>query len=118
MRISGNEPSSTDLWYKHLYLLQVHNKKRTIKVRHFIVWLPTIADRLGSANWSKENKGRDLTDSYDKCPYTNRKFKTVKWQYKTPQKTLIAYQLWTDLRRLVGATTAIQVVWLNQFTGS
>ena len=32
-------------------------------------------------------KGRDMTRSYDKSPYTNRKFKKGKRQHKTPPKT-------------------------------
>ena len=33
-------------------------------------------------------------------------------------KCSITQRLWTDLRCSLGVTTAIQLVWLNQFTGS
>ena len=49
-------------------------------------------------------KGRDLTQSYDNL--------------KTSPKTLITQPFWTDLGQSVGVTTATQLVWLNQFTGS
>ena len=31
-------------------------------------------------------KGRDLTQSYDKSPYTNRNVKRAKWQHKQRHK--------------------------------
>ena len=37
---------------------------------------------------------------------------------KTPPKTSITQRLRTDLRRSVGVTKAIHLVWLNRFTGS
>ena len=50
-------------------------------------------------------KGRDLTQSYDKCTYTNRKIQKASWQHtKTPPKTSITQQLQTDLGRSVGVT--------------
>ena len=59
-------------------------------------------------------KGGDLTQSYDKSPYTNRNVKRAKWQHKTtPQKSSIKQQLRTDLGRSVGVTTATQLVWLT-----
>ena len=33
-----------------------------------------------------ETKGRDLTQSYDKSPYTNRNVKRAKWQHKQRHK--------------------------------
>ena len=33
-------------------------------------------------------KGRDLTQSYDKSPYTHRKIQNATWQYKNATKTL------------------------------
>ena len=59
-------------------------------------------------------KGRDLTQSYDKSPYTNRNVKRAKWQHKpTPQKSSIKQRLRTDLGRSVGVTTATKLVWLT-----
>ena len=37
---------------------------------------------------------------------------------KTPLKTSITQRFQTDLGRSVGATTAIQLVWLNRFIGT
>ena len=37
---------------------------------------------------------------------------------KTPPKTSITHRLRTDLGRSVRVTTAIQLVWLNRFTGT
>ena len=34
----------------------------------------------------KREKGRDLTQSYDKSPYTNRNVKRAKWQHKQRHK--------------------------------
>ena len=66
-------------------------------------------------------KERDLTQSYDKSPYTDRKIKKKKQQRdntKTPTKTSITQRLRNDLGRSVGVTIATQLVWLNRFTGS
>ena len=52
-------------------------------------------------------RGRDLTQSYDNLITQNN-----------PPKTLITQQFRTDLGQSVGVTTATQLVWLNQFTGS
>ena len=60
-------------------------------------------------------KGGDLTQSYDKSPYTNRNVIRAKWQHKQhDQKSSIKQQLRTDLGRSVGVTTATKLVW---FTG-
>ena len=42
----------------------------------------------------------------------------VKRKHKDAAKTSITQQLRTNLGRSVGVTTAIQLVWLNRFTGS
>ena len=56
-------------------------------------------------------KGGDLTQSYDKSPYTNRNVKVT--TQTTPQKSSIKQQLRTDLGRSVGVTTATQLVCLT-----
>ena len=62
-------------------------------------------------------KGRDLTQSCDKNPYTHRTIQKATWQHKNATKTLITQLLQTDLGRSVGVTTVTQLVWLNnQFT--
>ena len=58
-------------------------------------------------------KGRDLTQSYDKSPYTNRNVQRGKVTTQTtPQKSSIKQRLRTDLGRSVGVTKATQLVWL------
>ena len=37
-------------------------------------------------NWTLGEKGRDLTQSYDKSPYTSRNVKRTTWQHKQPHK--------------------------------
>ena len=43
-------------------------------------------------------KGKDLTQTYDKSPYSNRKFKKAKWQHKSTTKNFeyitIVDRLW------------------------
>ena len=63
-------------------------------------------------------KGRYLTQSYDKSPYTHRKGRKSTWQHKTPPNTSITQRLQTDLRRAIGVTIATQLVWLNRLKGS
>ena len=63
-------------------------------------------------------KGWDLTQSYDKSPYTHRKPKKKSDNTQTSPKTSITQRLRTDLGRSAGATTATQLVLLNQLTGS
>ena len=62
-------------------------------------------------------KRRDLTQSYDKSPYADRKNLKATWKHKTPPKTSITQRLQTDLGRSVGVTIATKLVWLNRFTG-
>ena len=62
-------------------------------------------------------KGGDLTQSYDKSPYTHGNVKRAVTTQTTSQKSSIKQRLWTDLGRSVGVTTATQLVWLTWFTG-
>ena len=57
-------------------------------------------------------KGRDLTQSYDKSPYTHRKIQKPKWQHKNATKTSITQHLRTDLGRSVGVTIATKSYFL------
>ena len=85
----------------------------------------------------KSEKGRDLTQFYDKSPYTNRKIpkasenediwlspmskaptpteksKKQRESTKTPPKTSITQRLRTDFGRSVRVTIATQLVWLT-----
>ena len=47
-------------------------------VKHFI--------EINVNKVSRTQKGGDLTQSYDKSPYTNRNVKGAKWQYKQRHK--------------------------------
>ena len=59
-------------------------------------------------------KGRDLTQSCDKSPYTGRNVKMTKWQQTNiATKSSISQQLRPDLGRSVGATTATNLMLLN-----
>ena len=64
-----------------------------------------------------KRKRRDLTQSYDKSPYTDRKSKKQRDNTKTPPETSITQRLQTDLGRSVWVTVATQLVQLNRFTG-
>ena len=61
-----------------------------------------------------QEKGRDLTQSYYKSPYTNRNVERAVTTQTTPQKSSIAQRLRTDLGRLVGVTTVTQLAELNK----
>ena len=63
-------------------------------------------------------KGRDLTQSCDKNPYTHEQSKKQHDNIKTPPKTLITQLLRTDLGRSVGVAAVTQLVWLNRFTSA
>ena len=58
-------------------------------------------------------KGGDLTQSYDKSPYTHGNVKRAVTTQTTPQKSSIKQRLRTDLGRSVGVTTVTQLVWLT-----
>ena len=49
----------------------------------------------------REKKGRYLTQSYDKSPYTNRNVKRAKWQQKQRNKKL-DYTAIADRLKTVG----------------
>ena len=51
-------------------------------------------------------KGRDLTQSFGKSPYTNREIQKASWQHKNRhKKNSITQRLWTDSGRSVGVTS-------------
>ena len=62
-------------------------------------------------------KGRDLTQSYDKTPYTSRNVKGQSDNTNNATKSSITQRQRTDLGRSVWVTTATTMVWLNRFTG-
>ena len=63
-------------------------------------------------------KGRYLTQSCDKSPYTDRKNpKCNVTTQKMPPKTWITKRFWTDLGPSVRVMIDTKLVWLNRFTG-
>ena len=64
-------------------------------------------------HWLYRQKGGDLTQSYDKSPYTNRNVKRGKVTTQTTPQKRIKQRLRTDLGRSVGVTTATKLVWLT-----
>ena len=73
---------------------------------------------LNFVQYMRREKGRDLTQSCDKNPYTHSKIQKATWQHKTPPKTLITQLSRTDLGRSVWVTAVTQLVWLNRFTSA
>ena len=67
---------------------------------------------------AQREKGRVLTRSYDKSPYTHRKKKYKRDNTQTQPKTSIIQRLRFDLGRSVRVTIVTQLVWLNRFKGS
>ena len=76
-------------------------KYLSIYLSIFDVCIGTLEER---GNFVREKEG-DLTQSYDKTPYTNRKFENQRTTHTTPPKTLITQRLRTDLGRSVGVTS-------------
>ena len=66
---------------------------------------------------SLREKGRDLTQSYDKSPYTNKNVIRAGDNTKNATKSSITQRLRTDLGWSVGVTTATRLVWLTWFPG-
>ena len=64
------------------------------------------------------DKGRDLTQSYDKSPFTYRKKKPKSnvTTYKTTPNPSITQRFQTDLGQLIGVTAVTPLVWLNRYT--
>ena len=48
-----------------------------------VTWLSQLQSQL---NCTEREKGRDLTQSYDKSPYTDRKIQKSTWQHKNATK--------------------------------
>ena len=67
---------------------------------------------------SKRKKGRNLTQSYDKIPYTNRTVKRAKWQHKQRQRkfdfTSIADRLRTVSMSNYGHQTGVVIRFTRQ----
>ena len=55
-------------------------------------------------------KGRDLTQSYDKSPFTHRKIQKASWQYKNATK-IFDYTTIADRPRTVSLSKSSQPNW-------
>ena len=91
----------------------------------FLIWKNLLRTKTCSVSCTMfkniqylHEKGRDLTQSFDKSPYTDRKIQKATWQHKNATKTSITQRLQTDLGRPVWVTKDTQLVWLNRFTES
>ena len=80
----------------------------------FILWRAPINSYMYLL-WRE--KGRDLTKSYDKSPYTHRKIQNATRQHKNATKNFDYTIIEADLRQSVGVMIVIQLVWLNRFYG-
>ena len=58
-------------------------------------------------------KGRDLTQSYDKRPAPTEMSKGQSYNTNNATKSSITQRFWIDLGRSVGVTTATQLMWLT-----
>ena len=73
-----------------------------------------------------EKKGRDLTQSYDKIPYTHRKIQKAMWQLKKATKnfdyTMSAYQLrtvsWSNDSHQTGVVKPVNAIPTYQLTAN
>ena len=68
-------------------------------------------------NHQKDNTSREMTQSYDKNPYTNRKFEN-QWTTQNAIKNFDYITIADQLRTVSGSNIVIQLVWLNRFTGT
>ena len=83
----------------------------TMERLHF--WFFWIHQNFVKTHFNLREKGRDLTKSYDKSPYTHRKILKATRHHKTPPKASIAQRMRTNLGRSVQVRTATQLVWSN-----
>ena len=95
------------------YVVQ-HNKKTGQTLQKQITNKP----RCFCSGKMLREKGRDLTQSCDKNPYTQRTIQKATWQHKNATKTMITQLLLTDLGRSVWVTAVTQMAWLNQLTSA
>ena len=71
----------------------------------FISIISFISQVVESWFYTKREKEGDLTQSYDKTPYTKTEIRKPKDNTQTPPKTSITQRLRTDLGRSVGVTS-------------
>ena len=80
------------------------------------VFIPYSVKKSTKKKYLQREKGRDLTKSYDKSPYTHRKLQKSKaTTQKRHPKISTSQRFRADLGRSVGVTTATKLVWLNRF---
>ena len=86
IEIASDDNHNEKLWilWRHVKIKKCKscniNHIPLTKTSHFSEFLSWIMQNTRKG-WTRE-KGRDLTQSYDKSPYTNRNVKRAKWQHK------------------------------------
>ena len=68
-----------------MYISKCHIGKNKLKLSTTCNSFNTLFNQFSSYIFIRE-KGRDLTQSYDKSPYTNINIKRAKWQHKQRHK--------------------------------
>ena len=97
------------IWSQQMEHKQVPKSGMELGIRKLSVF----SKRFSTIHILDEDKRENLTQSYDKSPYTNRNFKRASDNTNNATKSSIKQRLWTDLGRSVGVTKAIQLVWLT-----
>ena len=65
-----------------------YKRQQPIVIQRLVLWYEFYSDGKFSqmTRLIKEKKGRDLTQSYDKNPYTHRTIQKATWQHKNATK--------------------------------
>ena len=100
-----------------LFQLTVLSRYAIVVLSKLLVAFCVVTLLFGFFCWCRCFCHRTESDIHNESVYTNRKFNNKVYNTKTPPKTLITQRWQTDLGRSVGVT-AIQLVWLNRYTGT
>ena len=68
--------------------------------------------------WMKRENGRDLTQSYDKSPYTDRKIQKATWQHKNATKNFDYTKIAARLRTVSWGNDSHPTGVVEPFNGS
>ena len=66
------------------------------KVKSRAKYKDTEESKINFMKYMQRQEGGDLTQPYDKSPYTNRNVNRAVTTQTTPQKSSIKQRLWTD----------------------
>ena len=89
---------------RHATQLQENQRFRPLGHNALMTISGLMSYRIVGYKLIKRKREGDLTQSYDKTPFTNRKFENQRTTHKRQQKTPITPRLRTDLGRSVGVT--------------